>query len=834
MAKSRRRDAAEETESGKLVHLDAERRAAEREEKKSEKSPQKSRDWKGGLAEAGGEKWEEEKRQKEAKKMATYSNLRTKYDQGILSKEALVNFLKTFPSAEEYEAYQRLAEAIREGEVKADIADLKQEPAKIARTRTTTQRIREPKEGRWVDEKKNVEVVRRPGITISTGAKSEQTAEEWYRKILREYALGELTKKNIQYFLSSFSSEEKEAHKKLLDEIIRKKSPEKFSDEEIDKMVLGLGEYFLSLPYGEGKPILERLQKVQMEEFRSILGEGIKEEDAEKRTAEILAKEKIEPEEARERAERELVAESAKKFLATRELFTHGRFGYDKEKKQIGLLRYSDLDGKCAVALLGKAGLDISKVGFLTPGEKMQGQVTIDSGNEDGLVVESTETVDPKTGERKSEITTVMDHHGPYSDRGTSAMKNVYNVLTELGLLKFKDEKEQEKYEKVVEWVTQSDNFSFPDMEKYFEDSDRMMLGFLKSPFVTLDTLLRFAESGKDVTDILDEKDLRRFGLIYKKKDGEVVDHVAERRKVIEQTMEDVSDLIAKNWFVVTKDGKKFLVDTQNKIGGEGQWAAASLGYDGVIRYTPENRNFFVALNKGTLDEKIFAGLPQGRLIRKSLFLKLAGGEKLTVTLGDLLGRLAPDFKPGSETELKKFLDNEPRRIRVAVEKSPQGDWGAITPDNKKVIVRSVPKNFEAGQKLYLTLKKPGGRDVQKYGGGEFYFGFFEPDEIILPPKSAEKKEEIIPPAKKEVKVAAPSVEKLRTPEEAKKRETERIIRQTLADERRRIFSELVKKFGESPDYKGKSRGELEAKAREELEPIIKSVEQRERKKYGI
>ncbi|MFA5129155.1 MAG: hypothetical protein WC445_04350 [Patescibacteria group bacterium] len=826
MAKSRKKSAAESFEFGNLGDLEAKRRAARRERKNLEKSPKEAKDWREELAEVGGKELVEKRRRGKAREAAIYSNLRTKYDQGILSKEALVDFLERFPSPEEYEAHERLAEAIREGEVKADIADLKRDPAETSRTRTITQRIRAPKEGRWVDEKKNVEVIRRSGIVVPTGTKAEQTTEEWYRKILREYALGELSDEDVQYFLSSFSLKEKEAYQKLLDEIKEKETrdrgqKDKLSREEIEEMLMrGLGfreELIKNIPTEEGKTFFDEMLDDQIEIFKGVLLDTVSRADFERKVQELGGD--------RSKAEQETITEAAKKFLAMRELFTHGVTGYDREKGQVVLQRYSDLDGKCAIALLGKAGLDIKNVGYLTAGEKKQGQITIDSGNADGLVVDSAETVDPKTGERKVEVTTVLDHHGPYSDRGTSATKSVYKVLTELGLLKFENEKEQKNYEKVVEWITHSDNFSFPEMEKYFQTSDRRMIGFLKSRFVTFDTLLRFSESGKDVADILDEKDLRRFGLIYQKKKGEVVDHTAGRREIIKRTMESVRELAAKGWLVLTKDGKRFIVDTQNKIGGEGQWAAASIGCDGVIRYTPETHNFFVALNKGTFDKETFSGLPQGRLVRGSVFIKLSGGEKLTVTLGDLLAKIAPDFKPGPKAELKRFLETESRRIRAIVSQSPEGWWWTNAPDGKKVIVKNVPKNFKSGGELYINLKESTESDRKNYGMRDFYVGFFEGDEIILPKKPAEKRE---------VKTPAPVVERPKIPESERRREAERIIKQTLADERRRLFAEFLDLLEKSPIYKTRSRREKEEMARKQIGVKIEVVERELRKKYGL
>ncbi len=859
MAKSRRKDAAGGTEFGNLVDLDVERRAAQRAREDKERGERKEaaeEDWKESLIERGGTE-----RKRRARIAALYSDLRELYNRGDLTKEEIRKYLEEFPPEAEREAYEKISEAVKSGEINGEIGEARGEvvdkSARDKKRKEVKQRIVDIVRGKRIEREIMVPVLRvRPGVIGKPTAeeKSEWSMEDWYRFLLREYATGQFGKEDIEKFFEDFSPESKEAHKKLLNEIKEEKKPkDKLSREEVEEMLMrGLGfreEFIKDIPTEAGKTLFEEMFDNQIEIFKGMLLDTVSREDYEKRIEEAGGD--------RARVEKELIAEEAKKFLAVRELFTHGVVGYDREKGQIVLRHYSDLDGKCAVALFGKIGLDIKNVGYLLPGEIREGQTTVDSGNFAGVETNLTETVDRETGKRVRKISLVVDHHAWPADRETSATKNVYKFLTELGLLKFEDEKDQKNYEKVVEWVTQSDNFDFPDMEKYFQTSDHRMIGFLKTRSVTLNTLLNFADSGKEVTDELSEGDLRKLGLIYKKNGGEIVDRAADRREVIKKTMETVRELAAKGWTVITKDGKRFIVDTQNKIGGEGQWAAASIGYDGVVRYTPETHNFFVALNKGTFDEKTFFGLSQGRLIRGSVFIKLSGGEKLTVTLSDLLGKLAPDFKPGPKTELKKFLETEPRRIRAIVSlveekrmEKRRGKplkeivedhyWWTNAPDGKKVIVKSVPGDFKPGGELYVRLREPTEEDKKRYGMQDFYVGFFEPDEIILPKKPAEKKEPAkaeAEPAKREVAPkpeVKPAVEKPVTPEERRRREAERIIKQALADERRKLFAELLKLLPKSPIYGKNSRAEQEDMARKQLEVKIKFVERDLREKYKL
>ncbi len=895
-------------EHGALVDLDLERRRLRREEKVERAGQTEEKSWKEQVQKVsrGLEKQRkrEEIKEKRAKEAALYSDLRSAYNAGSTTAEDVKSYLENFPPEEEREAYRKLADAIDSGEIEDEIGEFSED---ATRKLSFKERLAKNKQRRGVETIKAFTTahgltdkgLRRPSLVerVKLGVAgtiprvegmAEWSADEWYRALLRQYATGLIDEDDLERFFVDFPEEAKRAHEKLLGEIKSEKKPEKgedkFSREEIEEMFmrsLGVREELIKdIPIEEGRTLFEEMLDDQIEIFKGAMLDAVSRVDYEKKIQELGGD--------REKAERELITQEAKKFLAVRELFTHGVTGVDKKTGQIVLKRYSDLDGKCAVALFNR-GLNLKKIaGYLTPGEIRQGQATVDSGNSDGMAVESAETVDPKTGERKKEVSAVFDHHGPHSDGGTSATKVIYEVFTKLGLLKFKDEREKKNYEKVVEWVTQSDNFDMPrladkvsesevdllsrwnynkpkdrltntESEKLremtvFGTSDLRMVGFLKAPHLTLDTLLRFADSGREITDVLTESDLRKFGLKYKKKDGEMVDHTETRNKEIKKTLEIVRELEQEKWVVETEEGKRFLVDTQNKIGGEGQWAAASIGFDGVIRYTPENHNFFIALNNGTFDKKTFAGLPQGKLVRGSVFIKLAGGEKLTVTLGDLIGRVVPEFEPEKDSGLDKFLEVEPRRIRAIVSQSPEGWWWTNAPDGTKVIIfdRDIPKNFKSGQEAYIRLASPRPEEADDeqerlYGVPEFYVGRFESDEIIFPKKVEVKKESVKAegkpveqkvevkkePEKPEVKVSKPAelaAGKLELLEEERKK----IYDEAVRVEEKRLLREFLEKLKNSSFY-GKWTPEAREKfAREQIRSQVENAKKELRKKYGL
>jgi hypothetical protein len=518
----------------------------------------------------------------------------------------------------------------------------------------------------------------------------------------------------------------------------------------------------------------------------------------------------VEQKGAREKAERELVSLEARKFLATRELVVHHKlFGYDPETGEWGLGRFSDLDGTAGIALLGKAGIDISKGEYVSPGAYREGKMNIDTLEKDGFVMqyekekviaekrsalwliedllgreratlrERTEAgaaegdltlqkervaeLEKRLQKNRNELwemierpTVALTHHGGHSDRKTSAAAVVYRVLSEFGLLKFEDEKEKQAYERLVDFVTRQDNFDFPEMSEpdkakaIFPNAHRTILGLRNK--ISFDDLLKFflENPDKKPTDVLTDDELLRYGWRYSKKKKNEWARIAERqRRQNEKTIESIEKAQMEGWAVPTKYGI-FLLDIGRKVSGELQWAAASKGYAGILRYNPETHGFFIALGKGEFDPKTFRGLEQGKLIRKSMFLHNERKEKLLVNLEDLLGRLAPAFKPSARTEVGKFFEKERgegKRIRTALLKkeiewgepragevearviAPE-QWQAHTDDGLFVLVLGVPDDFKSGELAFVRLKnkrrtKSEGKEI------EFWEGEWEAPEIV-------------------------------------------------------------------------------------------------------
>lgn len=708
------------------------------------------------------------------------------------------------------------------------------------------------------------------------------TKDDWYNFLLDQYLKGRFcdvpcTKPafRIEEFVEDYSPEAFIAGKEFLEDIEEQEKEKKrlaagepqkekfkpLSDKEIDEVILGVREYLQGLPIEEGKPILERLQKVQINEFKQILRETISQEDLDKRTSEIEEREKISREEAEKKAEKELAAEAARKILAERELIVHGFWEYDKEKKAWGVKHYSDLDGRSAMALLKKAGIT-SKGKYVPQGDWERGAVNADTGFRDGFLVEfdeetvrrldkEMENLYNELDQRKQEIreleqrvasgeeeakelldikkdlieglkskiyrrererwavgllTIFFDHHGPYSDKETSATKVVYETLCELGLLKFRDDKERQAYEAMVDFVTRMDNFNSPDLKKYMaktlaemKDRDpkvrdragRRMLDLYR--FISPEKLLQFFQDGKKPTDVLSDGELRKYGLIYEverinkatgKKEKVTINRLIEKRKTLAKREKDIDELRRTGWVILAEGGETYLCDIKNRLmGGDAQLIAEAKGLTGIINYNPETHGFFVARSQGEFNPKIFEDLPQGKLIRGSMFLHPPGREKLQVTLGDLIERLrSPKWKPAPGSELGRFLEREQRRVKTVVTKTQAGWYGARAPDGLPIIVKGLPKDFKSGQEALLRLTQKPQKATedemkQREFPEEYYIGHWESEEIPLP------KEVKAPPAKVEVRP--------KTPEERRKEAILSVIESTIKKEMARRRSEM-------------------------------------------
>lgn len=587
----------------------------------------------------------------------------------------------------------------------------------------------------------------KPALKVE--AEKKMTEEEYYEDLLREYVDGRVKVPEILNYLENFLERVREIERirketgreeplgeefpiehvqanmnllqniregkigkekrfELLEEEVKKRKKKyELTEEEMNKLLVALGfkEEYVKTMY-EGKEVLEEMIDSE------ITSEQIAERAKEKGLA---------PEKAKE----ELKAEAVKKFLAERELVTRGIWAPKGEKW--GVKRRTNLDGKSSLGLLGLAGIDISKAKFVAPGDWEKGAVNLDTGYRDGFVFQT----DLAEGEKKDFLaTTFFDHHGPRSDKNTSAAKEVYEILTKFKLLEKIPEKDKLALPKLVEFVTQVDNMNYPKMEKYFGSSDRTILGLQR--FISFENLLKYIKTGHGFTEKLSDEDLKKYGFIYKDEGGRRVDRSKEQREIIESS-DKVLDKLEKDGCVIATNYGKIVVDIGGELRG-GQWATMERGYNGYLTYNNERgaEGFFLALNKGKLKD---LGLRQGVLIRDIMYLQPRGKEPLRITLGDIIKKITPHgFRPKEKLEdffkdekeandYKKSVDKREMEVRrqapekvldyfkKALKNAP------VWPPHKKVILeakvaeiqeeeKDLGRKFEAWLKEWIPAPK--------------------------------------------------------------------------------------------------------------------------------
>ena len=291
----------------------------------------------------------------------------------------------------------------------------------------------------------------------------------------------------------------------------------------------------------------------------------------------------------------------------TRELWkkiaVHGFVQKNEKTGKNFITNYSDLDGKTALKILQLAKIDTSKVEYLAQGSWKEGYINVDTGDQYGVVVDNK--------------TAFFDHHGKIMlGTATSAAQLVYETMVGLKLID-----RTPALDKMINFVTQMDNKTFPDEERYYQDSDRTMLGL--QGFVKPETLLQFFKDNKNPTKRLTDQELRRYGLDRRSKEmsAKLTKSEEEFRKarIIET---------ARYGKVVIDDGKKIPL---------GFNTALANGCDSYVNWSPDINEFKI-YTKADLPNDF---LLQGEKQRGKMWIKPShDNQPLTVTLDDVIGAL--------------------------------------------------------------------------------------------------------------------------------------------------------------------------------------------------
>ncbi|MFA7208873.1 MAG: hypothetical protein WC120_01175 [Parcubacteria group bacterium] len=329
------------------------------------------------------------------------------------------------------------------------------------------------------------------------------------------------------------------------------------------------------------------------------------------------------------------------------------------------VIRESDLDGESWLKLLELAGFPINrdKVNFIKAG----------TTRESGIIGDTSKKQSGVIAEDKGKKLTI-DHHGPESDRTTSATKFVYEMLIALNLLKKED-----YLDKFVDFVTACDNTNFSDnTSTVYENYAKNLYGL--RPKIKLDDILQMFKENIDPAQEIPEDRLKNMeyeDLVSGKK--KTLEEFSKKfQKKMERGNKAIDEMADADFVMDTGDSRfgRVLVDIGRVIGKSHKWiprvdsenhsgqlAAFAKGYGAYLKWSPQNNEFVIFTKDKKMDDAMVSGgFGQGFNMRGYMWMKPALDaethklEPLTVKLEDILAKLAgqTDFK--IEGKLKKAL----------------------------------------------------------------------------------------------------------------------------------------------------------------------------------
>jgi hypothetical protein len=322
--------------------------------------------------------------------------------------------------------------------------------------------------------------------------------------------------------------------------------------------------------------------------------------------------------------------EGDEKFLQkSRELWKEfavsGVVGRDKKTGEPVILNFTDLDGRCSLGLLGLARINTENVQYVAPSSFVEGRINLDTGDRHGMVLQD------------AGKTVFFDHHADESGNDVSATALVYEALAKVGLFK-----KQPYLDKLVEFVTQVDNRSYPGEEKYFQDSWRTVLGMQR--FLQFKHLLDFFQAGRNPTEFLSPADLKGFGLEKRSQ---------EQKGIVEASLKRLKEMEEEGLIIPSERYGKIAVDIDKKVMA-GFDAAKASGCGGYIIWNPDQNSFFLSTVQPLTDQ-----FNQGRKVRKTMWIKpLHDKTPLTIKLGEILNTMT-DGSLEPSGELAKYLEKE-------------------------------------------------------------------------------------------------------------------------------------------------------------------------------
>jgi len=261
-----------------------------------------------------------------------------------------------------------------------------------------------------------------------------------------------------------------------------------------------------------------------------------------------------------------------------------------KEGRQV-LRPFTDLDGKSAIGILEAAGIDVSNLKYVKPGEFLKGAINLDTGDKFGVVYE------------ESTYTAFFDHHAPGTKEVTSTAEIVYTTMIDLNMLE-----KTETMDRLIKFVTDVDNRRLPAAE--FLKSGKTFLGVQRD--LNFNKMLKYFADHKSPMDELTPEEFEKYGLR---------DSAEKQQKTVDESMATLERMEKEGKIVLTKYGS-IIINKNNELAAGS--SAAYVRHDGIVNFTP-GKSFAVTLKEKDLDEKELRDRLgdkfQGKIIRGKIWI---------------------------------------------------------------------------------------------------------------------------------------------------------------------------------------------------------------------
>jgi hypothetical protein len=251
--------------------------------------------------------------------------------------------------------------------------------------------------------------------------------------------------------------------------------------------------------------------------------------------------------------------------------------------------------------------------------------------------------------------------------------------------------------DKLVEFVTQEDNKTYPNEEKYFKNYGHNLFGLRDN--IKFEHLLTFFKDGHKPYEVLQEKELKKMGLL---KISE------EKNKLVEKSLAELERIKDKGLILETSRYGKIVVDINKKI-PFGFDAIRHAGYQTYVSWAPADESFFISSVHPIMDN-----FRQGKKIRETMWIKpLADRTPLSVSLRDTLGRMI-DGRAIAHGELAEFLAEEEKKEKEKKAELAPEVWGFLRSErdnfyNKLRVaaeqMESWPKYSEKNKETLLEIE---------------------------------------------------------------------------------------------------------------------------------